>query len=106
MAGVTLKFLIVDLDVVDLKGLDQIGETDVRSRNNDSLKSKPNKGILMKKTRVLCVKAPTSLVKITGAEGLGGTTLKFRPDWNFEQMGIGGLDAEFSDIFRRAFASR
>ena len=30
----------------------------------------------------------------------------FRPDWNFETMGIGGLDREFSDIFRRAFASR
>ena len=30
----------------------------------------------------------------------------FRPDWNFESMGIGGLDKEFSDIFRRAFASR
>lgn len=28
------------------------------------------------------------------------------PDWNFEKMGIGGLDKEFSDIFRRAFASR
>jgi vesicle-fusing ATPase len=30
----------------------------------------------------------------------------FRPDFNFERMGIGGLDKEFSDIFRRAFASR
>ena len=28
------------------------------------------------------------------------------PDWDFNQMGIGGLDKEFSDIFRRAFASR
>jgi hypothetical protein len=28
------------------------------------------------------------------------------PDWNFEQMGIGGLDKEFRTIFRRAFASR
>ena len=35
------------------------------------------------------------------------------PDWcpggvrrSFEAMGIGGLDQEFSDIFRRAFASR
>ena len=28
------------------------------------------------------------------------------PDWNFAQMGIGGLDDEFSAIFRRAFASR
>lgn len=28
------------------------------------------------------------------------------PDWDFNQMGIGGLGNEFSDIFRRAFASR
>lgn len=28
------------------------------------------------------------------------------PNWDFEQMGIGGLNKEFSDIFRRAFASR
>ena len=28
------------------------------------------------------------------------------PDWNFNKMGIGGLDNEFSAIFRRAFASR
>uniref|UniRef100_A0A8C2HQN7 Vesicle-fusing ATPase n=1 Tax=Cyprinus carpio TaxID=7962 RepID=A0A8C2HQN7_CYPCA len=28
------------------------------------------------------------------------------PEWNFEKMGIGGLDKEFSAIFRRAFASR
>lgn len=30
----------------------------------------------------------------------------FRPDFNFEKMGIGGLDKEIADIFRRAFASR
>jgi vesicle-fusing ATPase len=103
VAGVTLKFVVVDVNVVDLQGLDQIGEASV-SKAND--RAKPNKGILMKKSRVYCVKAPNSLVKVTGSEGMGGTTLKFRPDWNFEQMGIGGLDAEFSDIFRRAFASR
>lgn len=28
------------------------------------------------------------------------------PNWKFEDMGIGGLDTEFSAIFRRAFASR
>ncbi|VDP25774.1 unnamed protein product [Onchocerca flexuosa] len=28
------------------------------------------------------------------------------PDWDFQKMGIGGLDKEFSGIFRRAFASR
>ncbi|ODV96957.1 hypothetical protein PACTADRAFT_1540 [Pachysolen tannophilus NRRL Y-2460] len=29
-----------------------------------------------------------------------------RPDFKFEDMGIGGLDKEFTSIFRRAFASR
>lgn len=28
------------------------------------------------------------------------------PSFNFEALGIGGLDNEFSQIFRRAFASR
>lgn len=28
------------------------------------------------------------------------------PGWKFADMGIGGLDSEFSNIFRRAFASR
>lgn len=30
----------------------------------------------------------------------------FRPDFDFEELGIGGLGKEFGDIFRRAFASR
>merc|ERR1719356_404917 len=30
----------------------------------------------------------------------------FRPDFSFEELGIGGLSKEFGNIFRRAFASR
>lgn len=30
----------------------------------------------------------------------------FRPDFKMEDMGIGGLDEELTNIFRRAFASR
>jgi len=30
----------------------------------------------------------------------------FRSDFKFDDMGIGGLDNELSNIFRRAFASR
>jgi len=30
----------------------------------------------------------------------------FNPDWQFSDMGIGGLNDEFSSLFRRAFASR
>ena len=34
------------------------------------------------------------------------TNILFKEGFSFEKLGIGGLDAEFSDIFRRAFASR
>lgn len=31
---------------------------------------------------------------------------RIKPMFNFEQLGIGGLDSQFSDIFRRVFTSR
>ncbi|XP_065661113.1 vesicle-fusing ATPase [Hydra vulgaris] len=34
------------------------------------------------------------------------TTSILNPDWDFSKMGVGGLDKEFSVIFRRAFVSR
>lgn len=40
-----------------------------------------------------------------GASG-GGATNLFTGDFDFEKLGIGGLDQEFNQIFRRAFASR
>lgn len=30
----------------------------------------------------------------------------FKKDFNFQELGIGGLDREFEEIFRRAFNSR
>jgi vesicle-fusing ATPase len=41
------------------------------------------------------------------AEGAGGGAPSiFVSDFDFEKLGIGGLDSEFNQIFRRAFASR
>ena len=48
--------------------------------------------------------APPGL-KITGSSSSKGSQL-FAKGFNFEALGIGGLNAEFQDIFRRAFASR
>lgn len=42
---------------------------------------------------------------IADGGGGGGSNL-FTGDFDFEKLGIGGLDAEFNQIFRRAFASR
>lgn len=46
--------------------------------------------------------------RVSGASGGsgGGATSIFLGDFDFEKLGIGGLDAEFNRIFRRAFASR
>lgn len=38
--------------------------------------------------------------------GGGGGSNLFTGDFDFEKLGIGGLDSEFNQIFRRAFASR
>lgn len=55
-------------------------------------------------TELYFTKAPGSVVKVKGADNRPKDV--FKADFNFEKMGIGGLDKEFSDIFRRAFASR
>jgi vesicle-fusing ATPase len=44
-------------------------------------------------------------MKVAGGSGGGANTI-FLSDFEFEKLGIGGLDAEFNQIFRRAFASR
>lgn len=44
-------------------------------------------------------------LKLKGAAG-NRTNKLFERGFNFQALGIGGLDKEFSDIFRRAFSSR
>lgn len=51
-------------------------------------------------------KAPGTKLKLSGGGGERRPKEIFRADFDFEKMGIGGLDKEFSAIFRRAFASR
>lgn len=43
---------------------------------------------------------------IAAGAGGGGASNLFTGDFDFEKLGIGGLDSEFNQIFRRAFASR
>jgi vesicle-fusing ATPase len=45
-------------------------------------------------------------IVFVGAEGPARNDSLFRSDFNFEQMGIGGLDEQFKKMFRTAFASR
>uniref|UniRef100_A0A8C7DR58 Vesicle-fusing ATPase n=1 Tax=Oncorhynchus kisutch TaxID=8019 RepID=A0A8C7DR58_ONCKI len=64
-------------------------------------------GLLLGNSQVVFEKAESSSLTLIGkAKTRESRQSIINPDWNFERMGIGGLDKEFSDIFRRAFASR
>ncbi|GAA5842585.1 hypothetical protein JCM3766R1_004865 [Sporobolomyces carnicolor] len=63
-------------------------------------------GILTNQTEVNFVKDPASAIKIKSSAKKPPPNAILAPNFKFEDMGIGGLDSEFSAIFRRAFASR
>uniref|UniRef100_A0A3B5RDL5 Vesicle-fusing ATPase n=1 Tax=Xiphophorus maculatus TaxID=8083 RepID=A0A3B5RDL5_XIPMA len=64
-------------------------------------------GLLLTNSQVIFEKSESSAVVLIGKSKTRDARQSIiSPDWNFEKMGIGGLDKEFSDIFRRAFASR
>lgn len=44
--------------------------------------------------------------QVVNQKGANNVQLFKSKEVNFEKLGIGGLDAQFADIFRRAFASR
>ncbi|KAG8931960.1 transport between ER and Golgi ATPase protein [Tulasnella sp. 418] len=63
-------------------------------------------GILMEKTDITFMKAGDSNIKIRSSSKKAAPNAILAPNFKFEDMGIGGLDSEFGNIFRRAFASR
>jgi len=93
--GFVLTLRVVNYQSVDLESL----------KEGKAITSNSPRGLITKKTEISFIKAPNTTFKLKGA-GRSGNNQIFRPDWNFENMGIGGLDSEFSEIFRRAFASR
>ncbi|KAI0040942.1 AAA-domain-containing protein [Auriscalpium vulgare] len=65
-----------------------------------------NTGVLMERSDVSFLKDPKSPIKIKSSAKKAAPNAILAPNFKFEDMGIGGLDSEFSAIFRRAFASR
>ncbi|MEQ2278607.1 hypothetical protein AMECASPLE_000643 [Ameca splendens] len=74
---------------------------------SDASGKKIKVGLLLTNSQVVFEKSENSAVVLIGKSKTRDARQSIiSPDWNFEKMGIGGLDKEFSDIFRRAFASR
>lgn len=76
------------------------------SAPSQPLTDKTARGILTKQSSITFYKDATSPIKLKGSSRRPAANSIIAPDFKFENMGIGGLDAEFSSIFRRAFASR
>ena len=65
-----------------------------------------SRGILTRQSQMSFFKDSKSRVNLKASKRRPAANAIFTPDFKFEDMGIGGLDKEFSAIFRRAFASR
>lgn len=77
---------------------------DIECMNPETLQlEKSHQGLLINKTKIIFITSPGITIK--GDQSLSSTML-IKSDWNFSQLGVGGLDTEFSEIFRRAFISR
>ncbi|KAK9456716.1 P-loop containing nucleoside triphosphate hydrolase protein [Dipodascopsis uninucleata] len=93
------KIIVRSVQLVDL------GEK--ASSTGGSAQSRPNvRGILTPHTQITFFKASDSPIKLKASARRPAANAIIQPNFKFEDMGIGGLDTEFSAIFRRAFASR
>ncbi|KAI1099714.1 AAA-domain-containing protein [Jackrogersella minutella] len=98
--GIPLMFIIKTVQLLELLGNEK-GETVESSSRPDT------RGLLVAETsEINFFKDAKNPIKLKGSTKRPATNAILRPDFKFADMGIGGLDDEFSTIFRRAFASR
>ncbi|KAF5949730.1 hypothetical protein HYC85_011723 [Camellia sinensis] len=64
------------------------------------------RGMLSTETYIVFEAPNSSGIKIVNQREAASSNIFRHKEFNLESLGIGGLGAEFSDIFRRAFASR
>ncbi|WBW73969.1 secretory pathway ATPase Sec18 [Schizosaccharomyces osmophilus] len=64
------------------------------------------RGILTSQSEIHFSKSANSTLRLKASMKRPATNAILQPGFKFEDMGIGGLDTEFSAIFRRAFALR
>ncbi|KMQ93874.1 vesicle-fusing atpase 1-like protein [Lasius niger] len=93
-----LGLVVKSLEAADLSAI---------SSGQSTVPKKTKMGRCLGDSIVQFEKAENSSLNLVGqAKGKAIRQTIINPDWDFQKMGIGGLDKEFSAIFRRAFASR
>lgn len=95
--------LLVVLKTVQLVDLSM----DKPSASQEPTHTDPHaRGILTRQTLMNFFKDPRSGINLKASSRRPAANAILQANFKFEDMGIGGLDKEFSSIFRRAFASR
>jgi vesicle-fusing ATPase len=96
--NIPLSFMVKTVQLVDLSM--------AKGGSAPTVSAPQARGILTKQTIITFYKDAKSPIKLKGSGKRPAASSIIAPDFKFEDMGIGGLDTEFSAIFRRAFASR
>src|SRR5271156_3072296 len=97
-----MKVIVQGVECVDLTVFEKGG-----GDSGPGITSAGNvRGILTPETQITFFKSPESNIRIKASAKRPPPNAIIQPNFKFEDMGIGGLDAEFGAIFRRAFASR
>lgn len=94
---IILKVTITGLGAIAIGNKENNGQSSTSSLNE-------RRGILSAQTEIDVSGGDSGSIRVQSNKT--HTRNIFRPDFNFEDLGIGGLSKEFGDIFRRAFASR
>ncbi|XP_043688342.1 vesicle-fusing ATPase [Telopea speciosissima] len=66
----------------------------------------PERGMITSDTYLVFEASNASGIKIVNQREAASSNIFRQKEFNLQSLGIGGLSAEFADIFRRAFASR
>ncbi|KAJ9581859.1 hypothetical protein L9F63_003790, partial [Diploptera punctata] len=106
--GQQLAFSFLDKKLLGLvvKSLEAADLSAIKA-GQDAKPKKTKMGRCLGDTIVQFEKAENSSLNLVGkAKGKAPRQSIINPEWDFQKMGIGGLDKEFNAIFRRAFASR
>ncbi|KAF2445715.1 AAA-domain-containing protein [Karstenula rhodostoma CBS 690.94] len=98
--SIVLRMSIRTVQLVDLS----MEKTE--SSSGATLTDPGARGILTRHTQIDFFKDARTDIKIKASSRRPAANSIIQPGFKFEDMGIGGLDTEFSAIFRRAFASR
>lgn len=103
--GMNMKAVVTGVDVVELHEI-QGGNNAPPGKHGASHQSQSDRGILIAQTQVNFAAAQNGGVKLKASANRPPPNAILQPNFKFEDMGVGGLDKEFANIFRRAFASR